>query len=469
MDKLKQSKTSVEIELENNETHYVGGEFLTGQVLLTVNDQKGIILKELTGTLVCDVDIKIGEKQAVDTTKNEVSDKIVTRKMRLFNQEHRLEFDRSKLKMGQHSFPFRIPLPAQHPTLPPSVADVVDKQTYGNINYYLKVKAKRGLSSWFSKSEMSAKCPFEFMPVSFIGGKSDHKMQEVEFSSLVDMNKAGLVGAVKKMFTPSSARDKDPKMALYCTLKVPTEGIRQDIPNCFKLVVRPGDNTENIMIKWVTLSVESILTMKTEKLNCEHVISKLQLLQKMSLSKGNVIDLSEYLRELSVKQKMIPTFSTPMLSHLHRLRIELTVMHSKSHETSQVVEVVPIIVLSPHVLDKSEGSSHEIDKKESDTSKSKYLDESHSVPYSTSEKHTLKNSDTPHIQREGSVGKASDPYLSQHSKSHIATAPPTPPRKPALPSRPNVAPAPGSNVAQVSPTAGEDAKEAPPPTYEEST
>lgn len=492
MDKLKQSKTSVEVELENNESHYKGGDVLTGQVLLTVNEQKGIFLKELTGTLICDVDIKIGENQAVDTTKNEKSDKIITRKMRLFNEEHKLDIKQYKLRMGQHTFPFRIPLPAQHPTLPPSVTDVVDKQTYGNINYYLKVKAKRGVSSWFSKSELSAKCPFAFMPVSSITANPHQKMHEVDFSSLVDMSKTGsLVGSVKKLFTPPSVRDKDPRMALYCTLKIPANGLRQDRPSSFELIVRPGDNTENIVVKWVTLSVETILSMKTEKLKCEHVISKTQLLQKMPLSKGNILDLSEFLRGVTVKQKMIPTFSTPMLSHLHRLRIELSILHSKSKDISQVLETVPIVVLSPHIVNKTQPPINQDRKEDVHTpksEKSEYANEiygsasTHNDSVSThNEKHSRNNSapSSLQVQREKSSGKPHSPHLSQKHSPDSARGPPLPARKPvgtsASPSNAANSDSPSStNISStvqvdVSPTTGEDAKDVPPPSYEEST
>lgn len=364
---LKQQKTSkhLSVVIDQDFGIHTTGQHLTGKVRIDVHKSEGLEISQISVNLVCQASVRIKRLDQVERKRA----RNVNNAMKLFDKEQRLLTQPEILGKGEQEIPFEFELPE----LPPTSSYRGKKGTRGSIKHLILVTVF-GSKRKSSKPIMQGMSYFTFVPSSV----TDNNAIPQELTFLVDsaakrggkivqsldatvngidtlqrhvrLPVVGLgvrsVSSLLKIAAAAGRSGIKSAPMLYGNLRLPSKYLRQDAPTDFVLELKAVEGANTMLIRSVSVNAQVLQVLKVDQYLHEAVIDTIPLFHQAVVKTGEDMSISGL---LNFGTSVLPTFNTPLYSHVHKLEviIEMSSVTGKKASTPlEIIELVPAKILS---------------------------------------------------------------------------------------------------------------------------
>lgn len=375
MGKLPKTSKNLSVVIDRHYGTYSTNQQLTGKVRISVQKSEGLEVSQISVNLICKSRVRIKRS---DQSNRNASD--VKHSQKLFDKELRLLNQPELLGRGEQEIPFEFVLP----DLPPTSSYFRSKDTCGNISHLIWVTVfgsrKKG-----SKPIMEGVENFTFVPSSQIpsysnpqeltflvdtgtkrGGKFVQTLDKTANNIAAFQKSApipilgGGVRSVGNLLKTAAAvgrigNDGKSTPMLYGSLRLPSQVLRQDIPTDFHLELKFVENADIVFIRSVSINAQVVQILKVDYHTHDSVIDTIPLFHRAVAQSGGQLQISG---ALNFGTNMLPTFKTPVYSHLHKLEVKIEVSPVPGYQGSlpeEIIELIPV-TFSSFII---ENPSHE--------------------------------------------------------------------------------------------------------------
>lgn len=335
-----QSKSTINLTLQNHESYLVGGDLIEGYIAIDVKEEN-FVLQRLYLQRSCNVYLKAINSRSEETM---ILPANIRAKVRNFYSERNdLITSPTTLPIGIHKYRFSASLPME---CPPSIDYPRDKVyhqvlVYGNFTFHNGLNIENFWDRIF----------YNYYPVHYISD-FDHK---TPLSSSINL-KTYFDRKIKlERFIPRKQRfdsTPTPSSVVDVTFRFPRNGIRQDKKNYFGISVRCAHvDSSEFQISELSISLLCTAIEKFSNIRYSNRVGRVELVKKILYAPAKEVEIADI--EVSNEQDQIhtPSFISPSLSFRNDLVLSLILTRefNGKPEVAKLERNILYTVLSPEV------------------------------------------------------------------------------------------------------------------------